>query len=432
MRQQALELHASGLSSRDIAQRLGLKPRSIVNWVHAAASANNNVSSGELTPVNDTTTGSLQPQDAATARTVRRATIHDVAALAGVSSSTVSNVLNGKGRMSETTRASIHTAMRQLHFAPNSLMRAIRERKTSILGIVTYGLFDLGDFRRQAIVVDMLGGINRVAGARGYNVLLYTALPDDTSASAGSTFLDGKIDGLIWVGPDNSEQRHAYAARAGLPVMALLERQEMEGVGYVDVDNIDAIRQVVAHLVEQGHRRIAHAGSTLNQTFLDRLAGYRQGLEAAGIPWDRKLVAANKVMSNSWIPTGYTAEYAATIDRWLADPDPPTAIVLNTDEWAAWVIDYLEQRGVHVPGDIAVTGFDNTAQISNPETIITSVAQDFAEIGRLGALGVIDMINGSRCEECRTLLPAKLIVRSSTQMSGVKGKAYRQNAAVQR
>lgn len=414
VRQQALELHATGLSAREIGRRLGLKPRSIGNWVHAAGLPRTDNSPHAIDRESDILHSSSQQPDAAQGRSVRRATIHDVAALAGVSPSTVSNYLNGKGRMRETTREGIRSAITELHFTPNSLVRAIRERKTNILGIVTFGLNDLGDYRRQPIVVDVLGSINRIAGARGYNVLLYTALPEDTRASAGTIFLDGKIDGLIWVGPSNSELRHAYAARAGLPVMTLLARQEMEGVAYVDIDNVDAIRQVVAHLVEQGHRRIAYAGATFSQTFLDRLQGYRRGLEEAGIPWDRTLVAANKAITRCWIPSGVTREYEVTMDRWLDMPDPPTAIILTTDEWGAWVIDYLEKRGIRVPDDIAVTGFDDTAHVSNPATTLTSVAQDFPEIGRLGTLGLIEMIDGASYEDHRKLLPGKLIVRSSS------------------
>ena len=418
IRQRALELHATGLSTREIGRRLAIKPRSIVNWIHAGEDARNDALKAIATDSN-IDNSALQRPNTAKGRTVRRATIHDVAELAGVSPSTVSNFLNGKGRMSESTREFIRSAASQLHFTPNSLVKAIRERKTNILGIVTWGLYDLGDYRRQPIVAEVLGGINRAAAARGYNVLLYTALPDDMSASAGTMFLDGKIDGLIWVSPDNRELRHAYAARAGLPVMSLLARQEATGVAYVDIDNIDAIGQVVAHLVEQGHRRIAYAGPTVNQTFLDRLEGYRRGLNAAGIRWDPKLVATNKAIARSWVQSGITEEYEITIDRWLAMPDPPTAIVLTTDIWAAWVIDYLEKRGVRVPEDIAVTGFDNTAQVTNPATILTSVAQDFPEMGRLGATGIIDMIEGASYEDYRTLLPGKLIVRPSSSRSTV-------------
>ena len=418
MRHQALEMRAAGLSATEIGRRLGVNPRSILNWIHAAEGRTSEARPRANKLDGDAAAGTPESDQNSTARRpARRSTIHDVAALAGVSPSTISNHLNGKGRMTESTRERIRAAMSELHFTPNSLIRAIRERKTSILGVVTFGLNDLGDYRRQPIVVDVLGGINRVARARGYNVLLYTALPDDESASAGAIFLDGKIDGLIWVGPSSREQRHLYAARAGLPVMALLSRQE--SVAYVDIDSIDAIRRVVAHLVEQGHRRIAYAGAIGDQTFLDRLEGYRQGLSVAGIPWDRKLVAANEATSRCWIPTGATGEYEASIDRWLAMPDRPTAIVLTTDEWGAWVIDYLSKRGIRVPEDIAVTGFDDTAQVADPSTILTSVAQDFPEIGRLGTLGLLDLIDGAPYDECQTLLAGKLIIRrSSNKNSG--------------
>jgi len=412
-REQALELHATGLSASEIARRLGLKPRSISNWVHAAA-AHKVKDSTKAIDLAGNGAAPLLPSMKANGRKVHRATIHDVAALANVSTSTVSNYLNGKGRMGEATRGSIRSAITQLHFAPNSWVRAIRERKSHILGIVTFGLGDLGDYRQQPIVVGILGGINRVAGQRGYNILLYTAQYDSANISDGTIFLDGKIDGLIWVGPQIGEPQHAHAARAGLPVMGLLAREDMEGVGYVDIDNVKAMEQVVAHLVEQGHRRIAYASSTINQPFLDRLKGYRQGLMAARIPWEPALVAANKAITRCWFRDGRTKEYEVTIDRWLAMPDPPTAIVLTTDGWARWVMDYLAKRGIRVPEDIAVTGFDDTDQAANSATILTSVSQDFETIGQLGAEGVINMIDGASCEECRKLLTGKLVVRQSS------------------
>jgi len=402
LRQQALDLHASGLSMREVARRLDLKPRSVVNWVHAAKANYSEVVADPPAAIGE----KIAP--------IRRATIHDVVELSRVSASTVSNYLNQKGRMSETTRERIRTAISELRFTPNSLAKAIRERRSYILGVVTFGLGDLGDYRRQSIVTDLLGGINRGAEARGYNVLLFTTLPKDRSASSGVQFLDGKVDGLIWVGPETGEHRHAYAAQAGLPVMALLARQDSPGIGYVDVDNTGAIQQVVALLVREGHRRIAYAGPVYNQGFLDRFQGYRLGLEAAGIPWDRTLVATNKAIAQSWIPAGITREYEVTIDRWLASPDPPTAIVLTTDDWGDWAIEYLRRRGRKVPDDIAVTGFDNIAHRWNRDSNLTSVAQDFPEMGRLGVHGLIDMIEGAPFENYRTLLPGKLIVRASS------------------
>jgi DNA-binding LacI/PurR family transcriptional regulator len=344
----------------------------------------------------------------------RRATIVDVAELAGVSVSTISNFLNDKGRMSEATRLRVRSAMADLHFTPNSLVKAIRQRRTHIIGVITYGLFDLGISPTQSMMATMLGGINLGADTRGYNVLLYTGWPHRMASTAGLDFLDGHIDGLIWVGPKNNEPALYNVAEAGLPAMVLLSRQVIKGVGCVDVDNVGGIVQVMAHLTGHGHRRIAYAGAIDGRDFVDRLEGYYQGLEIAGIPRDPDLVAANPAISTNWYPNKYTPDYEAAIDRWLSLHDAPTAIVLSTDGWAEWMVEQLTRRGIRVPEDIAVTGFDNVLPERLLDLKLTSVAQDFREIGRLGAVGLADLIDGAPVEQCRTILPAELIVRQST------------------
>ena len=343
-----------------------------------------------------------------------RATIVDVAERAGVSVATISNFLNDKGRMSDATRVRIRTAMADLRFTPNSLVKAIRQRRTHILGVVTYGLFDLANVRNQTFVADMLSGINMGADSRGYNILLYTGWPDRMKSTAGLDFLDGHIDGLIWVGPRSHEPTLEFVAEAGLPLMTLLSRQDINGAGFVDADNIGGIMQVMAHLTELGHRRIAYAGAIDAEDFLDRLEGYRAGLRAAGLPLDPALIAANDAISQNWYPAGRTADYEAALDRWLALPDPPTAIVLSTDGWALWMAGAIEKRGLRVPEDIAITGFDNATQVTPQQIGLTSVAQNFHEIGRLGAIGLADLIDGIPVERCRTILPAELVVREST------------------
>jgi DNA-binding LacI/PurR family transcriptional regulator len=210
------------------------------------------------------------------------------------------------------------------------------------------------------------------------------------------------------------EPQLEYVAEAGLPAMMLLSRQTIPGVGYVDADNVGGIKKVVAHLAALGHRRIAYAGATDSQDFLDRLEGYRQGLEEAGIAWDPALTAVGEEMSQNWYRTNDTQDYEAALDRWLALTQPPTAIVLTTDGWAEWMIGALQRRGLRVPDDMAVTGFDNLTPIRHPEIELTSVAQDFREIGRLGAIGLAELIDGVPVEKCRHILPSELVVRAST------------------
>jgi LacI family transcriptional regulator len=407
LRREAVALHAGGLSIREVGRRLGLNPRTIVNWVRTPTGE---VPAERPIPTLPPDEPPAAPRASTPAK--RRFTIVDVAQHAGVSVSTVSNFLNNKGRMSDATRERIRASMSVLHFTPSSLMRAIRQRRTNIIGVVTFGLDEM-DMGRNPIP-SLLVGINRGANLSGYNVLSYTRLPSrGRSAARAADFLDGHIDGLIWVGPLMPEPELENVARAGLPTVALLARGVPDGVGYVAVDNVGGIEMVVAHLVGLGHRRIAWIGPLVGSDFTERLEGYRRGVEAAGLPWTAELVAADEAVASNWFPE-YTADYDAAVDRWLALPDPPTAIVLTSDGWAEWTATALRLRGVRVPEDVAVTGFDDIPMAATMAGGLTTVRQDFREIGRRGVELLAALIDGEPYENCRVTLPATLVARAST------------------
>jgi DNA-binding LacI/PurR family transcriptional regulator len=413
VREAAVTYFVEGVKLREIARRLGVDPRTVANWVndtvpyvHAKSAAERLDAVLKANP--DPPCAAARPAHFAK----RRATVVDVAELADVSVSTVSNYLNDKGRMSDHTRERIRAAMIELHYTPSSLTRALRQRRTQILGVVTFGLYDMDMGRNPA--PSILVGIHSGAGSLDYNMLVYTARPHFGPSNASPLrFLDGHIDGLIWVGPFDKEPVLRTVAEAGLPTMVLLGRSVSDGVGFIAVDNVGGIVQVVEHLAGLGHERIGFISSVFGSDFLDRLEGYKKGLKAVGLPLDPAIVAANDAISRNWIETD-TKDYEKTLDRWLALPKPPTAIILTSDSWAEWTANELRRRGLRVPDDVAVTGFNDIPMASIMAGGLTTVRQDCRYIGELGVERLVALINGEPVENCRIVVPASLVVRAST------------------
>jgi DNA-binding LacI/PurR family transcriptional regulator len=326
-----------------------------------------------------------------------------------VSVSTVSNHINKKGRMGEETRGRIQAAMDALYFTPSALVRAIHQRRTGILGAVLLGLHTIDEDVSQSITPPVLRGISDGADATRRNLLLYTGWPHHREQFTGENFLDGHIDGLIWVAPELSEPAMERAAAAGLPIVALLTRHVPENVGYVNADNVGAMHALVAHLAALGHQRIAYFGPTHNSNYIDRFDGYRQALAANGLTGDPELEVVLPHEYGLWEKFNYPA-----LDRLLTRSDKPTAIVAPDDGWAVWMIDSVRERGLRVPEDIAVTGFDDMHNAALVAGGLTSMRQPFREIGRKAVERLIALIDGAPVSECRVTLPTELIVRAST------------------
>jgi len=272
-------------------------------------------------------------------------------------------------------------------------------------------MFDLSALNRDvgtAVAPQLLAGINAAAGEAAHNILLYTGVPYRPEHSAGAEFLDGHIDGLIWVTREIDEPVLERVAAAGLPTVALLTRRAPAGVGYVQADNIAGAVSLVEHLAGRGHRRIAYVGAARSWSLHDRREGYRQGLQRVGLP----LAPEREIVE----PALWHSEEAhvAAVDRLLALPEPPTAIMVQYDRYAATVLRALEARGIRVPEEIAVTGFDDAPDARWLGGGLTTVRQPFARMGELAVQSLIRLIEGAPAEECRHVVPVELIPRATS------------------
>ncbi|GAB4456613.1 MAG: LacI family DNA-binding transcriptional regulator [Armatimonadaceae bacterium] len=340
----------------------------------------------------------------------KRTTIRDVAAHAGVSPATVSNLLNGKRRFGLDTQARIYAAMEELHFTPNGLIRALQNRRTNVIGLLIGGMASLGSAVPDATTQPLLAGIYRGADMALQDILLYTGWPQRPARSSGQDFLDGRVDGLIWLAPEQNLAALERLAAANLPVVAILSRRVPENIGFVDTDNVAGMAAIVRHLIEQGHRRIAYAGPKHASNFIDRYEGYCQALEEAGIPYAPELE-----FTDNRLRTGEPDVYGEALDRWRSLAEPPTAVVVSTDNWAWAMSEAMAERGIRVPEDMALTGFDDAPLARTLCGGLTTMRQPFYEIGERAVVHLLRLIEGASPSECRETLPVSLMVRNSTR-----------------
>ena len=360
-----------------------------------------------LTTVDDTSATSGGKGTRSSNAPRQRPNIRDVARQAGVSAATVSNFLNRKGRMSGETRTRIEEAITALHFTPSALMRAIRDGRTHILGVFTFGLGFLDEEGLAGPAPALLAGMADGAEAAGSDLLLFTGWTRRAEREVGLRLLDGNIDGLLWVLPQRDEPHLAKCVAAGLPVMAVLTREVPDAVGYVCADNRGAMGQVVSHLADRGHRRIAYAGPTFYSDFVDRRDGARDALEIQGLFDPALFVAVDAGHPDPQV----CADILASL---LRLPAPPTALMCATDLYAAAFARVAAERGVRIPDDLALTGFDDSPISPHVAGGLTTIRQPFRKMGNLAVTTLLAMIAGTGDGTNHHTLATELVIRSST------------------
>jgi LacI family transcriptional regulator len=331
-----------------------------------------------------------------------RATIFDVAAAAGVDASTVSRVLRGERsqRVRAETRERIVEAAQRLDYRPNVIARSLRSAKTYSLGIVVPQL-------DNPVFAMAIEGAERAARQRGYSLLISRLEPGDPQSGLYERLSQlNRVDGLLVATLDEDRLLLDSLARARVPFVVLNRR--VPGVANcVALDTRTAARQAIDHLAGLGHRRIGHLAGRLDGfNGSERLAGYRDGLDAHAIPWDPDLVAS----------AGYTAPGGATAMAELLgrSAEPPTAVFAATLVSATGALSVLHARGIKVPGRVSVMALHDSliAEMLHPP--LTTVSLPAEAMGREGAIGLIDLIEGIRTEVGAILPPDGLVARDST------------------
>jgi DNA-binding LacI/PurR family transcriptional regulator len=347
-------------------------------------------------------------------------TIVDVARRAKVSITTVSHVLNANpgARVSETTRARVIEAAGALGYAANAMARGLVRQKTHHLGVVVSS--------RQKMLAtffsEILAGIEEAATSRGYFPLLCPLTDDERPGRppGGSERLDEmlrsrRVDGLLFNKEEVPNALVQRLAADGWPLVLIngVVPEAARPIHAVTVDNRRGVHLAVAHLLRQGHRRIAYLTRRFQsvewtyRSFIEaeKLAGYQEALEECGLPWDERLVREGSDVEK--------APNEAAVEELLALAARPTAIVAADDAMAISVLGILQRRGLRVPEDLSVMGYGNLRVSNMVEPALATVESPLREMGSLGTRMLIDLLEKRPIEPPRVLLVPHLVARDS-------------------
>lgn len=330
-----------------------------------------------------------------------KASLTDVARRAGVDTSTASRALAGdlQHRMRDDTRARVVEAARELGYRPNLMARALRTARSHSLGIVVPQL-------DNPVFAQIIMGAEAAARERGYALLIVHVGEKENGIQAIERLTRmNRVDGLLVSSLDDEAALVRALKRAGVPAV-VVNRRAAGAANCVLLDTRKAAALAVRHLVQLGHRRIAHlAGLPGGAGAQDRLAGYRDVLAASGIRFDARMVQVG----------GYSAEGGARAMRDVlrrVNP-PPTAVFAATLMSAAGAMKALRASGLAVPREVSVIALHDGVLAEMLEPALTTVRLPTQDMGYEAARGLVDLIEGRIAKISRLLPPLELAVRDS-------------------
>jgi LacI family transcriptional regulator len=327
------------------------------------------------------------------------ATIVDVARLAGVSVSTVSHVINGTRRVTTQTAGIVLAAIEDVGFTPNALARSLKTASTRSVGIAISAI-------SNPYFSDVICAIQAECARLGMEVFLSDTEDDPVRELKVVTALhQRRVDGLILAPSADPERRALRYLRAVKLPCVLVDRTPATDFDQVGVNNREAMRALVEMVAARGHRRIGYIGGNPGfETTLERIDGYRDALLAVGcIADDRYIVTGSAT----------TKCAASATEALLSQPDPPTALVAGNNLATIGVMTALRTRGLRVPRDISVVGFDDFEWADCFEPRLTLVAQPCAEIGKRAAELLIERIADPDGRRKTIRLDAEIVERAS-------------------
>jgi LacI family transcriptional regulator len=326
-------------------------------------------------------------------------TIVDVARTAGVSTATVSRVLNGKARNPQLV-AIVTRVAEQLGYRPNRVARSLRLRHNRVWALV------ISDIRTGPFFADVVRGVEDRAYEAGYPMFLCNA-DEDPSKEAGYLRLAvaENAAGVILT-PSGPETDLRPLVEAGIQVVVADRKLPGQPVDTVVADNIAGSRQAVEHLLANGYRRVACITGPLTVTTgAERLLGYRLALEEAGLRVEPALVRSGDFREQG----GRSA-----MQTLLKVRPPPDSVFISNNAMAAGALQAIEDAGLAIPGDLAVVGCDEVLWAPLLRSALTTVSQPAYDLGSESARLLIDRINGYSGPARTMVLPTVLNVRTSS------------------
>jgi DNA-binding LacI/PurR family transcriptional regulator len=328
-------------------------------------------------------------------RPARRPVMADVARLAGVSHQTVSRVVNDHPNVRPQTRDNVLAAISKLAYRPNAAARTLVTRRTHMLGVISCDTDLFGP-------ASMLYGIEQAAaGSYFVSIASLPRLDHSAALDAVERLLGQGVEGIIVIAPSTSAVAALGDVPAEVPLVAI-GCGTSAPLASVAVDNTAGARLATEYLLGLGHRSVSFvSGPEANLDGRERAIGWRQALDAAGLP-------VPEVMTGDWSSrSGYQA------GRQLAAQPEVSAVFCANDQMALGVLRAMAEQGREVPGDVSVVGFDDLPEAEFFSPPLTTVRQDFAELGRRALRLLVDKIGGASADGPQHPVGTELIVRAS-------------------
>jgi DNA-binding LacI/PurR family transcriptional regulator len=325
-------------------------------------------------------------------------TLDEVAVLAGVSRATVSRVINDSPRVSPEARSAVQAAVEQLRYVPNRMARSLVTRRTDTIALV------LSEPNTRAFsdpfFASIVRGVSATLADTDLNLVLLTARGTREQEKIARYVRQGHVDGVILMSLHSDDLLPDLLAEAHVPVVLSGRSLDDRPVAYVDADNLGGAEEATRYLLDQGRRCIATVtGPSDMIAGIDRYAGYRNALEAAG-----RAVRPELVAEGDFTEAGGARAMTELLER---TPDLD-AVFAASDPMALGALRVLREAGRRVPEDVAVVGFDDAAVAATADPPLTTVAQPLGEMSRLMTELLLEQIEGAdeqvRTEVCRTSL----------------------------
>jgi LacI family transcriptional regulator len=323
-------------------------------------------------------------------------TMSDVAQAAGVSTATVSRVVNGHYGVSESTVEHVRATIEELGYESSLVATSLRRSRTNVLGLVAHSF--------ESYTAEVLKGVMKALKGSGYDLIIYVNSDVYGTDSHGweqrhLNRLSGTLtDGCILVTPWSTVQ-------SSTPVVAIDPVRDST-IPSVTADNLSGATAAVEHLLGLGHRLIGFvAGRSSLAAAASREEGYRRALARAGIAIDSSLVGRGDFQPETAVPLAH-----ALLDL----PERPTAIFAASDGMALKVLDVARARGLSVPEDLSIVGFDNVPEAALAQPALTTVDQSMFQLGYEAARLLTSLVTGASNGRDQVLLPVRLVVRGST------------------
>ena len=339
-------------------------------------------------------------------------TLKDIARETGKSVTTVSRALNDYGDVSVETKALVTRVANDLGYTPNTLAQRLQKQRTDTIGLIipTYG-----PRFSDPYFSEILAGIGNRAAHLGYDMLVSTHAPGEDELVAYRAAIRGhRVDGFILVRTRRKDARVDCLQKASFPFVAFGRAEGKLDFPFVDEDGSHGMKLIAEHLASLGHKRIACIAPPSDLMFAHyRLQGFKDGLAEADLPVDDALFIVGDLTQRG----GFEQS-----NKLLDLPSPPTAIAASNDLMAFGAISAVQNRGLRVGNDIAVTGFDDIPMAEYAHPPLTTVHQPIYKIGGMVCEMLIQLIQGKTLDEKHILLEPELVVRRSSKSSSTNKK----------